>query len=644
MSDFIFSPPQNLTVDPRLITQLSNYTIRSVTDALVELITNSDDSYRKLEEAGIVHSGRIEISLVNKKEQPSILLVRDYAEGISRERLSEISKFGAKTSGFYEGSRVRGFFGRGLKEAIVALGKGEVFSIQNNNASCAKIETIGSTPQVSFSDSIEASTELRKKYGILSGNGTVVTIEITNPIIKCPTLETIFWQLKYNYALEHVLISNKRTVVLQYKCDSQNKRPGAATGETKQITFVRPKGEKILDDELRKIPQYGDSIRITLFESDEPLFFPYEPFSNKRPGVAGIRIKTEGVYLDNTLFRFQEEAGRYFWGYAEIDGIAQRLRKREEGILDLNRAGLRWQNDYCKAIKCVLERILEQHIIRKQKQLNADTLIEINPDSAKRLNKACNLLNKIAKDELEEDGPQRPQTTVNTFCLFPASVNVPLGKLRTISIYLPKSQIEELTTPITVDITTDNNLIPIITYDNDGQPIPVTEARVDLREHSSIADVYFGDFKIRGDLKGEETKLTARLGSLIASCNAKVADLKRKRPQTKGGMFREIKAKYGTGEIFPRVAYDSNTGTVWIYINFPGIAGRLSDGLPEINTPEGGMLCAELLLEVLCSVIVQKKYEIGIKATDISVPGVFREIQSLQRKYMKHIYDIFVKK
>lgn len=221
---------------------------------------------------------------------------------------------------------------------------------------------------------------------------------------------------------------------------------------------------------------------------------------------------------------------------------------------------------------------------------------------------------------------------------------MPLGKLRTVSIYLPKSQIKEFTTPITVDITTDNTLVPIITYDNDAQPIPTTETQVDLKEHSSIPNVYFGYFKIRGDVKGEEATLTARVGNLSANCIAKVADLKRKRPQTKGGMFREIKAKYGTGEIFPRVAYDSNTRIVWIYINFPGIAGRLSDGLPEINTPEGGMLCAELLLEVLCSVIIQKKYEIGVDMKDTSVAGVFREIQSLQRKYMKHIYDIFAKK
>lgn len=114
----------------RLIMQDAKSAIQHFSDAVVELVTNSDDSYKRLEENGAKHSGKIEI-YVSRAKGGKIreFYIQDFAEGISREKLEEIIAFGGEVSGFSEGKSVRGLFGRGLKQAIIALeGEAEIFT------------------------------------------------------------------------------------------------------------------------------------------------------------------------------------------------------------------------------------------------------------------------------------------------------------------------------------------------------------------------------------------------------------------------------------------------------------------------------------------------------------------------------------
>ena len=85
---------------------------------LVELITNSDDSYRNLEEEGKRTSGKIRIEIERRKMgQPSTVIVRDKAEGMSRaEMYQELGVLGERTSGFEKGKPRRGLHGRGARD------------------------------------------------------------------------------------------------------------------------------------------------------------------------------------------------------------------------------------------------------------------------------------------------------------------------------------------------------------------------------------------------------------------------------------------------------------------------------------------------------------------------------------------------
>ena len=72
---------------------------RDVIRALVELITNSDDSYRRLESRGKEVDGRITIEVLRKRQQ-SVFRVTDYAEGMDGNALDQaLGVYAEDTSG-----------------------------------------------------------------------------------------------------------------------------------------------------------------------------------------------------------------------------------------------------------------------------------------------------------------------------------------------------------------------------------------------------------------------------------------------------------------------------------------------------------------------------------------------------------------
>jgi hypothetical protein len=84
----------------RVALQQADQAIRKdVLRALVEIITNSNDSYSRLEDAGIPVSGVIIIDIL-RKHKDSVIRIRDYAEGMDDVRMDRVvGTYGEATSG-----------------------------------------------------------------------------------------------------------------------------------------------------------------------------------------------------------------------------------------------------------------------------------------------------------------------------------------------------------------------------------------------------------------------------------------------------------------------------------------------------------------------------------------------------------------
>src|SRR5574341_287115 len=118
----------------RVALQQADQAIRKdVLRALVEIITNSNDSYSRLEDAGLHARGEIVIEVL-RKHKNSVIRVRDCAEGMNDLRMDHVvGTYGEATSGLKEDMHVRGMWGRGLKDAIFGLGYGYVNAIKEDS-------------------------------------------------------------------------------------------------------------------------------------------------------------------------------------------------------------------------------------------------------------------------------------------------------------------------------------------------------------------------------------------------------------------------------------------------------------------------------------------------------------------------------
>ena len=85
-----------LEVASRRVVQDAKLAIRDVYDAIVELVTNADDRYQIL-----AIEGRVEIGLGRQgKGQPSILRVRDFADGMTTDQMNrKLGRIGGRVSG-----------------------------------------------------------------------------------------------------------------------------------------------------------------------------------------------------------------------------------------------------------------------------------------------------------------------------------------------------------------------------------------------------------------------------------------------------------------------------------------------------------------------------------------------------------------
>src|SRR5512147_1442204 len=155
----------------RVALQQADQAIRKdVLRALVEVITNCNDSYSRLEHTGQRGKGEIIID-IQRKHKNSVIRVRDFAEGMTDIRMDKVvGTYGEATSGLKEDKHVRGMWGRGLKDSIFGLGYGYVRSFKGANFYSCSLLVKNGVPTFELETPIRATVPLREKYGIPEGN------------------------------------------------------------------------------------------------------------------------------------------------------------------------------------------------------------------------------------------------------------------------------------------------------------------------------------------------------------------------------------------------------------------------------------------------------------------------------------------
>lgn len=414
-------------------------------------------------------------------------------------RLEESITYGGETSGFTEGKIVRGLFGRGLKEAILALGTGKIVTAYNGN----EIEII-----LRIDDKGVPVREIKKESHVSTrANGTDVLIRVKYTKYKCPTFEKLYNQMTDHYVLREILSNPKRKIFLCMK------NPGIQRGEgndrnirTKMLKY-KPIGGTKVEEKNYQLKGLGNT-RIELYESNEKLFF-----SKGNPcSRAGLVIKTLGAVLDLSLFGFEsDESSHFFWGFVYCPDISELIRKGDFSIINSTRTGLHWDYPYCQELYNSVRDFIKPHILRKNSELSKVIRNPQNDKYNQKIKDICALLNRLAREEemtathlsgpAEDDlDPESVQLAVkpSPFAYAPPDV------YRTFRVYLnkrfllfgkePLIEIELIHSPAKFEL--QNN--PLL-----------------LHQDKNHEYLFSGDFKIKGRSEGDRTDIQCKFEDLM---------------------------------------------------------------------------------------------------------------------------------
>ncbi len=389
---------RDLTIARRYGQISAQYSIQDVVDLLVELITNSDDSYRHLHEAGDADTdrGRILIEIERHRgDNDSIVSVSDRAGGIA-DIDAAVGRLGDKTSSTGD----RGFMARGLKDCA-ALGHITIETIRDEEIKKAEITrdfkyipyTAGRDPRPQKSD--------RRRLGI-PHNGTRVEV-LLKPSVSVPLKQTLMRELPWHFALRDIFTGGGVLI-----------RVGG--GKPEQLARVEPKAELIIDEEY-EVPGYdGIRARFQLFRSPVALEDPPDKrFRRSGILIAGRRAVHECTFFTSELER--DPAAEHYFGRLESAGIDQLAdewdQQRERGgdhpsdnpllLFDPNRrAGLQRNHPFTTAMFSVPIELLKLQFEKDRESARKDQQTVESQETTRRLRRLAREASQFMRDQLED--------------------------------------------------------------------------------------------------------------------------------------------------------------------------------------------------------------------------------------------------
>ncbi len=317
--------------------------------ALVELVTNADDSYARLEAAGERPTGRIVVEIEEHRGgAPSVLRVRDDAEGFTLEGLDRcVGRMGEATSRQDEVERVRGMWGDGLKEALLGLGVGgTVHAVRAGAEVWASLSWGADLAPIYRRPAMARGVDAARRQALdLEGDGTVVEAQVA-PHIAVPRHGSLVHQIGLHYALRDIVRSPARRVVVRRVSE------GRVLHEDR-VTFADPVADPALEvDERWPIPGFpGASFTLSLRRSEVAL----TGFEAGPSRLSGVLVQSRGALVDIGWFGHEHRVGaEHLFGRVGCDALTERLR---EGDLTLtrNRTGLNRDNAFARALIAAIE-------------------------------------------------------------------------------------------------------------------------------------------------------------------------------------------------------------------------------------------------------------------------------------------------
>ena len=369
--------------------------------AVIELVTNSDDSYQRL---GGVKNGRILIDITRgRRPNLTTLVVSDRAEGMTYAELEErLGGAGRETSGFGTSMPVRGMFGRGAKD-ISHFGSVRWESKRHGEYTAFDIPHKGGA---SLDYTIESLGSVAQR-----DHETTVHLTIAHQF-RVPRHDRLLMRLPRHYALRPILRDREGRRVLLGQGESRTK--------AKKLVYQEPHGRPIESSLRVPIQGYPDCfVDVSLWEAEETL----EDGESWEYWRHSLLITSERsayeIFHDSALAR--EPNARYLgrlFGTADVPAINKLIREFESArragreptvqnptdLVRRDRRGLNTEHPFVSALHTAIDEALRPHVERLREQ-SERSQGGVAPNLRRRLDTVGRLLGRYLEEESQTELP-----------------------------------------------------------------------------------------------------------------------------------------------------------------------------------------------------------------------------------------------
>jgi len=448
----------DVKLDPRyekrkLYERLGNNILNYIT----ELITNSDDSYRKLEDKNILNLNEpkpiyIIVEKGNRKNDTNdVITIIDNAEGMDEDILYK--KFANYGSHHEDGNenKARGIFGQGASDVlqsaavnnktsqIISFKNGHIYRLQYNVSDEGK-------KQISINELTIRKNQiddLRNKYKV-PNNGTVVSFGIPENVKYNNKLKKNLKFLIESYpSLKYILSDDKRRVYL--KTDGEE-----FILTSKKYAFI---DKEVIFNKDFEYCYETDTLKCRLIL--------YKNEIKEEDGTQIIVRDENYVVYDNTMFDFENSSLAHnisgeliiekFYGLVE-----KNLNKKEPiALVNDNRTGLDTKKDFYKGLNKRLFPILKEALNSANPNERAISLT-----NDKKFFNALKSLNKYISNEIQESigGPSQGNTPPSEGIKFArSSITITEGKTYNLKLYI-NSDMVSISDKINISVESNDSI------------------------------------------------------------------------------------------------------------------------------------------------------------------------------------------
>lgn len=495
---------------------------RAIKDALgndilryiAELLTNSDDSYRRLENQNIDSNKEKVIYIELKKEKRKsadnsdsyVLSVTDNAEGMTLETLERIfGTYGEDNAGGTQ-LHARGIFGQGASDVLRASAKEKrtalIETIKDNSVSKLYYNMDENLTPIINTEKVELSENRLNDYRNnlrIPQNGTKISFGIPANVKFTDKIKDNLAELIAKYpSFRYLLNQDNRKIIYVYE--------GKETIiSSKEYQF---KDENEIVKERFSFIYEGKSIdcELKLYLNE-----------NKKNDETNIIVCDENYSVfDNTMFDFQNyPSAQVVSGELIIKGLYnlcyEHLNAEEpDAIVRDNRTGFDTKNSfYIKLNKEIAPKI--QEVLNENGKENKVT----NLGNNKKFNEALKKLNKYMQKELNDVIPGGPGTSkeppLEGIKFARNSASITIGKQYTLKLYINSNMISS------------EDKISIICEDS---CIEVTPDMIDYNEDEIDNGLVIKNISIKAlECTTDSAIIQAKVNNYLATITIDVIDL-----------------------------------------------------------------------------------------------------------------------